>query len=210
MGIAVYNKEPLVLISAMESYFKSTPPDCSLFSDDNYGILIHKELMYQTKFMREMIGTVGIDSKIEVFCPSLSKEELEIIVDFFYNGKIFYENQTIVSEVSKNLEELFGFPLIQVETSDTKESILRLEARKQAEKILFTSESIHHDFPETAIKVERDVDYQDVSSIILNSLLFTAIHAESTSWVIRVLIFCVEFRELSLLTRDLSQVLRKK
>ena len=49
MGIAVYNKEPLVLINAMESYFKSTPPDCSLFSDDNYGILIHKELMYQTK-----------------------------------------------------------------------------------------------------------------------------------------------------------------
>ena len=156
MGIAVYNKEPLVLINAMESYFKSTPPDCSLFSGDNYGILIHKELMYQTKFMREMIGTVGIDSKIEVFCPSLSKEELEIIVDFFYNGNIFYTNQAVVSQVSKNLEELFGFPLIQVETSDTKESILRHETRKQAKKI---------SIPETAIKIERDVDYQDVSFI---------------------------------------------
>ena len=198
MGYTVYNKEPLVLINAMESYFKSTPPDCHLFSDDNYGILIHKELMYQTKFMREMIDTVGIDSKIEVFCPSLSKEELEIIVDFFYNGKIFYTNQTVVSEVSKNLEELFGFPLIQVEMSDTKESVLRLETRKQAEKILLTSESSRHDFPETAIKLERDVDYQDVSSIFLNSPLFTANHAESTTLVIRFLIFCVEFRELSL------------
>ena len=156
MGIAVYNKEPLVLINAMESYFKSTPPDCSLFCDDNYGILIHKELMYQTKFMREMIGTIGIDSKIEVFCPSLSKEELEIIVDFFYNGNIFYTNQAVVSQVSKNLEELFGFPLIQVETSDTKESILRHETRKQAKKISIS---------ETTIKIERDMDYQDVSFI---------------------------------------------
>ena len=55
------------------------------------------------------------------------------------------------------------------------------EDLKQAEKILLTSESIHHDFPETAIKVERDVDYQDVSSIFLNSPLFTASHAESSS-----------------------------
>ena len=156
MGIAVYNKEPFVLISAMESYLKGTPPDCSLFSDNNYGILIHKELMYQTKFMREMIGTVGIDSKIEVFCPSLSKEELEIIVDFIYNGNIFYTNQAVVSQVSKNLEELFGFPLIQVETSDTKKSILCHETRKQAKKI---------SIQETAIKIERDVGYQDVSFI---------------------------------------------
>ena len=162
MGIAVYNKEPLVLINAMESYFKSTPPDCSLFSDDNYGILIHKELMYQTKFMREIISTVGIDSKIEVFCPSLSKEELEIIVDFFYNGKIFYANQTVVSEVSKNLEELFGFPLIQVETSDTKESILHRKTRKQNKKILI---------PEMAIKIERDLDYQDVSFISFGTII---------------------------------------
>ena len=115
MGIAVYNKEPLVLISAMESYFKSTPPDCSLFSDDNYGILIHKELMYQTKFMREMIGSVGIDSKIDVFCPSLSKEELEIIVQFLYNGKLVHADETVVSKASKNLEELFGFPSLQGE-----------------------------------------------------------------------------------------------
>ena len=113
MGIAVYNKEPLVLISAMESYFKSTPPDCHLFSDDNYGILIHKEVMYQTKFMRELIGTVGIDSKIEVFCPSLSKDELEIIVDFFVGyglisepGKIYSHsnpfNLTIRSAINMN------------------------------------------------------------------------------------------------------------
>ena len=135
MGIAVYNKEPLVLINAMESYFKSTPPDCSLFSDDNYGILIHKELMYQTKFMREMIGTLGIDSKIEVFCPSLSKEELDIIVDFFYNGKIFYKNQTVVSKVSKNLEELFGFPLIEPLTvlkEDPEQLILTKKAKKNS------------------------------------------------------------------------------
>ena len=90
MDHKVYTKDPMVLVNTIESYFKSMPSDCSLYSHENYKILIHKELMYQTKFMREMIKSVGIDSKIEVFCPSVSKKELEMIVDFFYNGKILY------------------------------------------------------------------------------------------------------------------------
>ena len=163
MGYTVYNKEPLVLINAMESYFKSTPPDCSLFSDDNYGILIHKELMYQTKFMREMISTVGIDSKIEVFCPSLSKEELEIIVDFFYNGKIFYKDQTVVSQVSKNLEVLFGFPFIEPSTElkeDPEQFILTKKAEKQFSSI---SASILHDVPKAldVKEIKKELKYEE-------------------------------------------------
>ena len=120
MDHKVFNKDPKVLVNTMESYFKSMPPDCSLYSQENYRILIHKELMYQTKFMRDMIKSVGIDSKIEVFCPSVSKKELEMIVDFFYNGKIFNSTKTVVSQVSNTLKELFGFPLIQVEMSESK------------------------------------------------------------------------------------------
>ena len=164
MGIAVYNKEPLVLISAMESYFKSTTPDCSLFCDNNYGILIHKELMYQTKFMREMIGSVGIYSKIDIFCPSLSKEELEIIVDFFYNGKIFYKNQTVVSQVSKNLEELFGFPLIEpssVLKEDPEQFVLTKKAKNQSP---FISASIFHDVPKALDlkEIKKEMKYEEV------------------------------------------------
>ena len=94
----------------------TTPRILTLFySKDNYQILIHKELLYQTKFMREMISGIGIDSNIDVICPSVSKEELEIIVQFLYNGKLVHADETVVSKASKNLEELFGFPSLQGE-----------------------------------------------------------------------------------------------
>ena len=34
MTCTYYNKDPLALLSNMDSYFKQIPPDCSLFSDD--------------------------------------------------------------------------------------------------------------------------------------------------------------------------------
>ena len=149
MDHKVFNKDPEVLVNTMESYFKSMPPDCSLYSHENYRILIHKELMYQTKFMRDMIKSVGIDSKIEVFCPSVSKKELEMIVDFFYNGKIFNSTHTVVSQVSKTLKELFGFPLMQVEMSESKGPMFGVtevgfskELKHESEDIKIKEESI--------------------------------------------------------------------
>ena len=35
MTCTYYNKDPLALVSNMDSYFKQIPPDCSLFSDDD-------------------------------------------------------------------------------------------------------------------------------------------------------------------------------
>jgi len=122
MDSNVYSSDPMVLVNTMDSYFKSTPPDCSIFSQDDYGILIHRELFYQTKFMRDMVDSINADSKIEMICPSLSKEELKIIVDFLYNGKILNRNEKTVSQASKNLQELFGFPLIQYGTYKNRES----------------------------------------------------------------------------------------
>ena len=92
MTCTYYNKDPLALVNNMDSYFKQIPPDCSLFSQDNHEIQIHKELLYQTKFAREMIKSVGLDLNIEVICPSLSKDELETVVDFLYSGKILFSN----------------------------------------------------------------------------------------------------------------------
>ena len=121
MDHKVYSKEPMILIRTMESYFKTTPPDCSLYSQNNYEHPIHKELLYQTKLMRDMVMSVSPDSKIEVICHSLSKEELEVIVDFLYNGRIVCTSKTAVYQAAKNLRNLFGFPLKQYEISETKE-----------------------------------------------------------------------------------------
>ena len=67
-------------------------------------------MLYQTNYTREMIERVGIDSKIEIVCPSTAKSELKMIVEFLYSGKISGPNQNVVYQASQNLTELFGFP----------------------------------------------------------------------------------------------------
>ena len=92
-----------------------------------------------------MISWIGIDSNIDVICPSVSKEELEIIVQFLYNGKLVHADETVVSKASKNLEELFGFPSLQGEV-----------------------------WTET-VKIERDMDCNDVSFIYYLFFTFLSI-----------------------------------
>ena len=82
MDYIVKNNEPLALVNSMNSYFKQRPPDCSLFSQYNCEIKIHRELLYQTSYLRDMIKSVNMDyscCKIEIVCPHLSKFELETI-----------------------------------------------------------------------------------------------------------------------------------
>ena len=59
MKCHIYNKEPVGLAANMDSYFKQKPPDCSLFSQDSFEFQIHKELLFQTEYLREMIKSVN-------------------------------------------------------------------------------------------------------------------------------------------------------
>ena len=146
----VITQEPLVLCNNMDSYFKNTPPDCSLYSEGNHEISIHKELLYQTKYMREMITNVGFESKIEVFCPSISKEELKNIVDFLYCGKFSCNNQNAASETTDNLNQLFGFELTKDDMSETMESIVLPIKKKIPRKKTLR--------PKTNHKLETDLE----------------------------------------------------
>ena len=111
MTCTYYNKDPLALVNNMDSYFKQIPADCSLFSEDGFELPIHKELLYQTKFMRRMLKSANMnDCKVEILCPSVTREDLETIIKFLYGGKVYCEDQSIASQVFANLKELFGFP----------------------------------------------------------------------------------------------------
>ena len=113
MACHFFNRDPLVLTKNMCLYFKRIPPDCSFLSEDGAEFLIHKELLYQTKFMRRMLKSANAetrDGKIEIMCPSLSKEDLEVVVKFLYNGEISCPDRIIANQVFNNLQELFGFP----------------------------------------------------------------------------------------------------
>ena len=167
----VITQEPLVLCNNMDSYFKNTPPDCSLYSEGNHEISIHKELLYQTKYMREMITNVGFESKIEVFCPSISKEELKNIVDFLYCGKFSCKNQSAASETTENLNQLFGFELMKDDMSEARESsqsIVLPIKKKVPRKRPMKSNSIESEFsPRKNVEVERDLDNLEVRFTIL-------------------------------------------
>ena len=165
-----YNKYPLAIVNHMDSYFKQMPPDCSLFSEDGFEIPVHKELLYQTRYMREMIMNVGFESKIEVFCPSISKEELKNIVDFLYCGKFSCKNQSAASETTENLNQLFGFELTKDDMSETTESIVLPIKKKVPRKRPLKSNSIESEFsPRKNVKVERDLDNLEVRFTILKS-----------------------------------------
>ena len=43
--------DPMVLVKYMDIYFKTKTPDCSLYSEEGHEILIHSEVLYQTKWV---------------------------------------------------------------------------------------------------------------------------------------------------------------
>ena len=123
MNCTLYNTEPMVIVSHMDAYFKQKPPDCSFFSQDNFEFPVHKEVLYQTKYLREMTKSVDNNScccKIEMLFPSLKKDELGIIVEFLYSGKISCPQKPMVTQTCTNLSQLFGFPSIQTKSPEQK------------------------------------------------------------------------------------------
>ena len=122
MNSVLSNQEPKALISYMKTYFKRTPPDISLFSEDNFEIPIHIELFYQTQLMRLMIKSTNSEyccSKAAVICP-MPKEDLELIVMFLYTGQLFSKSNKAATQLSKYLEELFGFPPIYLSSKNVE------------------------------------------------------------------------------------------
>ena len=115
MSCLLFNKDPLAIVTNKDSYFQTMPPDCGIFCEDGFELLIHKELLYQTKFMRRMLKSSNAQKfmdqrKIEILCPSVTKVELETIVEFLYSGQIYCADQTAANQIFEYLIELFGFP----------------------------------------------------------------------------------------------------
>ena len=96
--------------NAIESYFKLKEPDCSLFSEEGYEILIHKELLFQTKFMQQIVKNIDcFCCKIEIFFPSILKEDLEKMIMFLYTGELTCNDRIEVCKLFVNLTKLLGF-----------------------------------------------------------------------------------------------------
>ena len=139
MTSVLLDKKPMILIKKrdsyfkqaflknMESYFKQNPPDCSLYSQDNFEFPVHKEVLYQTMYLCEIIKNSNSDTcccKIEILCQSISKEELKIMVDFLYTGNISCDNASLGISTCKNLNTMFGFPINIIENQFGKSQLV--------------------------------------------------------------------------------------
>ena len=111
MGCVIINNDQLNMAKSMDEYLKSKPPDCSLFSEDGFEFPIHKELLYQTKLMRDMVKNNQLChcSKIDIIVPALARKKLEQIVHFLKTGEL-RSNKSAISDLLVDLTELFGFP----------------------------------------------------------------------------------------------------
>ena len=71
--------------SSLGSFLTKYEANCALYSKEGTKFDIHKEIMYQTKFMRNILQSVSnsCGENMEILCPC-SEEELETIVNFFY------------------------------------------------------------------------------------------------------------------------------
>ena len=152
------SKEPMALAHKMDSYFKKTPPDCSLFSKENFQIPIHKELLYQTSYMRSMVKSLNMDSSsfdlVEVICPSMSKRDLENMVQFLYSGKISCCDKNSAALLCENLASIFGFPSMEIDMKS--KTLTTVERKANPEKELALQKSSILDFELKHVKSNEE------------------------------------------------------
>ena len=93
----------------MDSYLKNKSRDCILHSKDGSKFKVHKELFGQTKFLRKILSSANERCcGMEVFCPC-SKDELNHLVNFLYDGEIHCEEEFDSLKILENLNKIFGF-----------------------------------------------------------------------------------------------------
>ena len=104
------NQHNKTITNYLKSYLKKNPPDCILYSEDGSGFKIHKELLGQTKFMREVLKSANCCQEIEIIFPC-SAEELGKIFDFIKDGKISCANKTESNRILMNFQKILGFQM---------------------------------------------------------------------------------------------------
>ena len=95
----------------VESSLMNKDPNCALYSKEGKRFSVHKEILYQTQFMRNIMISANVSccSGLEIFCPC-SEIELEEILNFFYKGEISFSNVNDLNRISDNLTKIFGYP----------------------------------------------------------------------------------------------------
>ena len=118
----------------MELFLKSKEPDCVLYSKEGVKFNIHKEILYQSKLMKNISIQYysGYYQDIEIFCPCPANE-IESVLNFLYNGPITFNEETETSQIVDNLIKIFGFSekLFSVKTCPSVDANANMEFEKE-------------------------------------------------------------------------------
>ena len=107
-----FNKKDQITVigDSLDNYLKDKPTDCVLYAKDGSKFKIHRELFCQTDFQRKIISCAKEQccEILEVLCPC-SKDELNHLVLFLYDGVINCENELDSLNILDNLDKVFGY-----------------------------------------------------------------------------------------------------
>ena len=110
MNFAFETKDPKATAKYMKSYVEAKSPDCSFYSQDGNEISVHKELFCQTEIMQGLVKSLDCCcTKIEVIFSSVTIQELDLMVEFLYNGQFSCNCKYLAARVISNLQEFLGF-----------------------------------------------------------------------------------------------------
>ena len=146
-------------------FFNNKESDCILYSEDGHEFRIHKEILSQTKKMRNILSNSkdGCCGAMQIICPC-SKDVLEYTVKFLYTGTILYKKEMDLFKILNNLTEIFGFSKNLFSEEDCNKALI-LEKASDFETIeeLDIADECHKMYP-----TETD-DYDSENSIPENS-----------------------------------------
>ena len=95
----------------MGSFFSKKETDCILYSEEGVNFNVHKEILCQTDFLRNILSIKKEDCcrVMEIFCPC-SENDLKYMVEFLYLGKISCKTRDDLFRILDKLNIIFGFP----------------------------------------------------------------------------------------------------
>ena len=160
----------------LKSFFDQKETDCILYSEEGVEFKIHKEILGQTQFLRNILSSNKdkFCTNLQIFCPC-SKRDLEFLVRFLYTGIISCGSELDAFKILINLSGIFGFPKerflpnnyadIEKEFEITKPSFdnisesneietqtfLRTNSRLEEKEIEFTNEVTEENTEETKL-----------------------------------------------------------
>ena len=158
----------------LKSFFDQKETDCILYSEEGVEFKIHKEILGQTQFLRNILSSNKdkFCTNLQIFCPC-SKRDLEFLVRFLYTGIISCGSELDAFKILISLSGIFGFPKdrflpnnyaeIEKEFAITKPSfdnisenneietqtVLRTSSRLEEKEIEITRTVIEEDTEET-------------------------------------------------------------